>query len=364
MRKCMFGLLLISFFFGAVQPGWGQGATEPSVTETKTTVGEEREKEQKESMKAARVSEVERGGALVSPWRIVVEPFFEYNHLSSQNVAISGFTVFEAILIGRVTVNRVRRDIYITGAAIRFGLKNSELYFRVPYVFRNDSLTFAGTGPQSNIVQKRNVADNNIGDLELIYYYHLLREGQWRHWVPDTIVRIGTRFPTGKDPYGLRRENVSGLGLIPVEFPTGTGHWNINFGANFVKSLDPVLVFLSFTYYHNFPRHVGVQGGVDFGTINLGDGYEYNVGLIVALQERISLNLYARQLIIGPTTQNGSTLTESNINAISFNIGATYVGGPNWALDCVVGIGLSPDAPDYSILVRVPTTFQFKKKAK
>ncbi len=362
MRKFIILLMLMSSFSWTVQPGWGQGATPAPAPQPTPTVGEERKEEQKESMKASRVADIERGGALVAPWRLVIEPFFEYNNLSSQNVAISGFTVFEAILIGRVTLNRVRRDIFVTGAAIRFGLKNSELYFRVPYIFRTDSLTFAGTGTQSNVVQKRNFSDSAIGDLELIYYYHLLREGQWQKWVPDTIVRLGARFPTGIDPYGLGREQVAGLGLIPVKFPTGTGHWNFNVGANFVKSIDPVLIFLSLTYYHNFARAVGERGGVDFGTINLGDAFEYNLGVIVALQERFSLNFSARQLIVGSTKQNGTVLSESNINAISVNIGATYVVGPRLAVDCVVGIGLSPDAPGYSILVRLPTTFQFRRK--
>jgi hypothetical protein len=356
----------------AAQPGWAQGATEPAATQppaigpstptTSETVGEERKEEQKKARTAQRVADVERGGALVAPWRLVIEPFFEYDNLSSQNVAISGFTVFEAILIGRVSLNRVRRDIFTTGTAVRFGMKNSEVYFRVPYIFRTDSLTFAGTGTQSNVVQKQNNSDSSIGDLELIYYYHLLREGRWQYWVPDTIIRLGGRFPTGRDPYSLRREQVAGLGLIPVQFPTGTGHFGINLGANFVKSVDPVLVFLSLTYYHNFGRQVGLRNDVDFGFIDPGDAFEYNAGLIIALQEKISLNLFARQLIVGNTKQNGTVLSESNINAISFNIGATYVGGPRWAVDCVVGIGLSPDAPGYSVLLRFPTTFQFRKK--
>jgi hypothetical protein len=343
--------------------GWAQGGEAAEKTEP-AKVGEVRKEEKKEA-RATRTAEVERGGALVAPWRLVIQPEFEYDHVSSQNVALSGFTIFQAILIGTVTVSNIKRDIFIPALTFRLGipplskyLNDSELSLRIPYVFRSDQLTFAGTGSQSGTTKTQSIRDNDIGDLEFTYYYHLIREGYWKAWVPDTILRMGSRLPTGKDPYSLARELIPGLGLVPVQFPTGTGHYNFNTGLNFVKTIDPAVVFFNFNYYYNFPRSVGVVGEIDWGTIKLGQGFEYNVGLIFALQEKLSLNFGLKQLIVGSTSSRGSTLPDTSLNAISFNIGATYVPSPRWALDFVVGIGLSKDAPDVSILIRLPTTIQ------
>ena len=73
------------------------------------------------------------------------------------------------------------------------------------------------------------------------------------------------------------------------------------------------------------------------------------------------MNFALNQRITGKTIQNGSSLPDSSLNAISFNIGATYVIPPRMAVDFVVGIGLSEDAPDVSVLVRTPIMFKFGK---
>jgi len=151
------------------------------------------------------------------------------------------------------------------------------------------------------------------------------------------------------------------LGLVPTKFPTGTGHYGLTWGATFVKSADPVILFLSAAYYYNFGRAVDVAGSppIDFGYVKIGNSFEYNIGFILALQERFSVNFALNQRIFGRATQNGRRLPDSNINAIAFNIGATYVVSPRFSLDFLVQIGMSQDAPDASLLVRIPTTFLF-----
>jgi hypothetical protein len=354
MRKSiLFWACLITL--GSALPAWAEPQTEAPAP----TVGEERREEKKA---AVRVAEVERGGALLPKWRMVVEPFFEYNNISSQNVSISGFTVFEAILIGQVSVQKLKRDLYIPGATVRLGLGNGEINVRVPYLFRTDQLIFPRSGGGTGDLVQKSFSDNGLGDIDSFIYYQLLKEGKWKPWVPDVILRVGGKFPTGKDPYSLKRSFIEELGTtVATEFPTGTGHWGTSVGVNLVKSVDPAVLFFNFGYFYNFQRDVGSTGNppIDFGKIKLGNSFEYSLGLIVALQERLSLNFSYNQRITGRTTQNGTPLADTTINAIAFNIGATYVISPRTALDFVVGIGLSRDAPDVSVLVRMPWAFQF-----
>uniref|UniRef100_A0A7C5ALB2 Transporter n=1 Tax=Desulfobacca acetoxidans TaxID=60893 RepID=A0A7C5ALB2_9BACT len=358
MRKMLAGLLGIVLLFFTQFSAWAQ---EPGVP----TVGEERQEEKRKAAMATRVAEVERGGALLPAGRLVIEPSFEYDHISGTNVAISGFTIFEAILIGQVSVQRLRRDIFIPALTIRAGLKHAELYLRIPWLFRSDSLVYPVSGGAASNITQRNFGDNGLGDITSYLYYHLITEGKWRSWVPDTVIRLGLNFPSGKDPYSVKRRLVPSLGsIIPVEFPTGTGHWGLAVGSTFVKTVDPAVVFLNLGYYINFGRHVGTAGDPpqNFGYIKLGNTFEYSVGVILALQEKLSLNFAFQQRVSGATYQNGRFLPDTQINAISFNIGATYVIPPRMAVDFVVGIGLSKDAPDVTVLIRTPIMFEFGRK--
>jgi hypothetical protein len=346
--------LICWVFFGPTAVGWGAGEDD-----SQSTVGTERKQEQKAARPLTAISD--KGAISAGPqFRLVIEPSFEYDHISSQNVALSGFTIFEAILIGTVVVEKLKRDIYLPAMTVRLGYKDAEFSMKVPYLFRQDTAVYPQPGGSGAVVQK-GFADSDIGDLQPYFYYHLIREGKWRPWVPDTILRVGMNFPTGKDPFNLNREQVPGLGLVPTEFPTGTGMWGTTVGATFVKSADPAILFLSVAYFYNFSRDVGFAGSpaIDYGTIKLGNSFEYNLGFILALQEKFSINFALNQRIVGKTTRNGQNLPDTSINAVAFNIGATYVVNPRFSLDFLVGIGLTPDAPDVSLLVRMPMTFLF-----
>jgi len=105
MRTVSLGLMCLILMFSSLG-AWAQEKEAP-------TVGEERREEQKKQTTASRVSEVERGGALLPFGRFVIEPSFEYNHISGTNVSISGFTIFQAILIGQVQVQELQRDTLV-----------------------------------------------------------------------------------------------------------------------------------------------------------------------------------------------------------------------------------------------------------
>jgi hypothetical protein len=357
MRKLL--LWLICFMLLLSPAGlWAQDKESP-------TIGEERKEEQKKKELATRVAEVERGGALLPSGRLVVEPSFEYNHISGTNVSISGFTIFQAILIGRVQVQKLKRDLFVPAVTFRAGIKDAELYVRIPYFFRTDNLIFPVSGGATTSLQEKSFNDNHLGDITSYIYYHAVREGQWKPWVPDTVLRFGMNFPTGLDPYHVNRRFIPELGaILPVQFPTGTGHWGAVLGATFVKSVDPAVIFLNVAYFVNFSRQVGNAGDppINYGNIKLGNTFEYSIGIILSLRERLSMSFALNQRLTGSTTQNGNALPDSRLNAISFNIGATYVIPPRMAVDLVVGIGLSSDAPDVSLLVRVPILFKLGKK--
>jgi hypothetical protein len=335
-------------------------------------VGQERQQEQQEAAaEQRRARPVEAGGALLPAWRFVIEPSFEYDHFSSQNVSISGFTIFQSILIGQVSVAKTKRDIYLPAMTLRLGIPSrgwfhdSELNVKFPWLFTFDKIVTPRSGGSTTSLVEENFSGNGFGDIEAYYYYHLLREGEWKMqtWAPDIIVRVGGHFPTGRNPYSLNRVFDPALGsLVSTEFPTGTGHWGWSVGTTLIKTVEPAVAFMNFAWYFNLPRNVGLVGSPpqDFGIVNLGNSAEWQFGLIFALQERLSMNFSYYQRVTFRSKTNGDNLTDSSLNVIAFKIGGTYVFSPTFTLDVVASLGLSQDAPDMSLLVRIPITFNLR----
>ncbi|RLA85068.1 MAG: hypothetical protein DRG31_03920 [Deltaproteobacteria bacterium] len=281
----------------------------------------------------------EQGGVLLPKGALVLEPSIKYSHFSRHRIAISGFSILEAIVIGRIEVRDVKRDILQFSLTGRYGLTNRlELEAEVPYLFvhyRDLRRAEGDGGPYK-------VSDNDIGDVEGGIYYHLIRE---KGWVPDIVVNLRVKAPTGKDPYEVERE-----GNRLKELPTGNGHWGLSGGFTMVKASDPAVFFAGLNYQWNIERDVG-KG---YGKIDPGDSVEYSLGMAYALSERFSLSTSFQQRITFETEQNGKEDPETYMNVASVNFGLNYSLSKTAGLNINVGIGLTEDSPDFEVTVSVP----------
>jgi len=74
-------------------------------------------------------------GVLTPRGKLILEPSYQYGYSSSDRVALVGYTVIPAILIGLVDVRQVKTTTQTGAVAFRYGLTNRmELEVRVPYV--------------------------------------------------------------------------------------------------------------------------------------------------------------------------------------------------------------------------------------
>lgn len=292
---------------------------------------------------------IERGGSLIGVGRLVIEPAVTYSTYSREKVSISGFTIFEAILIGRINVGRIQRHIVTPSLTLRYGLKDMELSTRIPYLIRSDDESF----PAGETISHFDVTDSDLGDIELAGFYHLLSERRLR---PDIVIGVTGKTDTGRGPYGLKRVSIDESQPRLAEFPTGSGHWGVAGTVIFVKSSDPAVLFLNTTYFYNFERQVGVVAGQDFGRIKPGDSIEYQLGLVLGLNERLAVNFSLSQRITWDSEQNGRKLTDTGANAALAYFGLTYAFSRQLSIDIVTGLGMTDDAPDFTIGVRLPIT--------
>ncbi|MFH0809884.1 MAG: hypothetical protein V2A77_05385 [Pseudomonadota bacterium] len=292
---------------------------------------------------------IDKGGSLIGSGRIVIEPAVSYSTFSREKVSISGFTIFEAILIGRINVGRINRHIFSPSLTLRYGLKDLELSGKLPYMLRTDDEAF----PAGDGTSHFSATDSELGDVEGAAFYHLLSEGGTR---PDVVVGVTGKTITGRDPYGLRKKNIKNSQPRLLEFPTGSGHWGIAGTIIFVKTSDPAVLFFNTSYYYNFARNIGQGSSVGYGDIKPGDSAEYSFGLVLGLNEKLAANFSLSQRITWDSSRNGKKQRDSGADSAQANFGWTYAFSRSLSLDVVAGLGLTEDAPDFTVGIRLPIT--------
>lgn len=310
----------------------------------------------------------EQPGVLTPKGKVVVEPALQFSYSSSNRVALVGYTIIPALLIGLVDVREVKRNTVTAVFSGRTGLTNRlEVDLKVPYVYRSDSTVsreiFTGTAVENVFA----TSGKDIGDAELGLRYQLNNGG------PDRAYYVGSlRFKsrTGRDPFSVVTDctrrcvgpNASGTGL-PLELPTGSGFYSVQPGLTWLFPSDPAVFFGSVSYLHNFKRsdlsRTVLGGEKEFlGEVKPGDIIGFNFGMGLGLNEKASLSLGYDHSSIGRTKQNGLAVPGSVRTQLgTLLLGYSYRLSERRSLNVSVGAGLTRDTPDVSLTIRVPTTF-------
>lgn len=289
---------------------------------------------------------VERGGVLLPQGTLQIEPSVEYTHISSDRVAISGFTVFDAIVIGNIRVDDLKRDIFTGTLAARYGLTDRiQLETRVPGVYRKDE-EILGVG--TNDERTRIIDGVGLGDVEASAAWQALAQ---MDYVPATILRVRTRFPTGRHPFEIDREQVAPGEQRLTEPPTGSGFYAVGPGATFVWRADPAVLFTGGSYTYNFERSFS-----GFGDVKPGNTFEWFAGLNLALSETVSANLSFINQITGETEQGGRDRPGTSSNDARLVLGSSIGLSPSTSLIVSAGAGLTDESPDFTFTVSLPIT--------
>ena len=294
-------------------------------------------------------------GVLTPKGTLIVEPYLQLAHLSNSRVTLTGFTIVPALTIGLINIQGVSRDIYTAALVGRYGLTNRlELEVRVPYLYREDSITQRplATPSTANTVSTAN--GSGLGDIETTARYQINQGG------PGKPYFVGfTRFKstTGKGPFEVPTDPITGF---QTELPTGSGFYIVQPGLTVLFPSDPVVLFSSISYIWNKSRDVGGQ----IGRINPGSGGNINFGLGISLNEKVSLTLgYDHTVFERPTSASNLLLTTTpQVTQIGvLLVGAAYQLSDRSFMNVVVGVGATREAPDLQVTVRIPTAVFWKK---
>lgn len=314
-------------------------------------------------------------GVLTPKGRFVLEPSLQFGYSSNDRVALVGFTVIPAILIGLVDVRQVKTTSATLALTGRYGLTNRlEIEARVPYTdISGDTVSreiFTGTAQDSVF----NADGRGLGDIELSARYQLNNPAPDR---PYYVAWLRYKTRTGKDLFEVTTDcvtrcvaNATGTGL-PLELPTGSGFAAIQPGLTWLYASDPVVFFGSFSYLYNFKREdvsrtvlTGAPDGFPqtttelIGEVEAGNIFGLNVGVGLALNEKAAISFGYDQSIVGETKQNGQDVPGSVRTILgTLVIGGSYRFNDRANLNVALGVGVTRDTPDVSLAVRVPIMF-------
>lgn len=221
-----------------------------------------------------------------------------------------------------------RRDEFETSLTARLGLPfDSQLDVTFPYQYVDQSEVIPDPDAAGIEVAR---SGSGYGDIRVSLGKTLLREG--RSW-PDLVARAFWDTATGK---------FSDDGVFL------NGDFNeIGGSLTALKRQDPLAFVGSVSYEHTFEND----------NVRLGDEFGFSIGAFLAASPETSLRFLLNQSFADDHRRGGEVINGTDATASTLSIGAASLLGRGVLVDISAGIGLTEDAPDYTVQLSVPIRF-------
>jgi hypothetical protein len=299
--------------------------------------------------------------------RFSIDPGFSYTHFTNAKLNLSGFLALDSIFLGLISIDQIDADVLTADVTARYGVSN-DLQFdvNVPYIYRRSKFKSGGAGGNAVQLSQADVTSRGLGDVSAGVSYRLMRETARR---PDIVFNARLKAPTGESPFGIELVEVpdtQGNLQVPERLSTGTGVWGAAAGVSVLKTIDPMVVFGSLNYYRNFQRHFGDIGEADGnqpGDARLGNAIQYGAGVAFALNDTSSLGLSFTDRLVRATRVRLDSgggwqpIIGSDANIGILTLGGTFALSNRATLLVNVSHGITNDAPDMTLSVRLPYRF-------
>lgn len=307
------------------------------------------------------------GAAITRSGQLTGEISLEYARADRNRAIFRGIELVESVLVGVFDINESRQDVVTAAAGLRYGLTDRlELGVRVPFVHRSDNSVLtpiAGSTQDDEAASIDSSAKRSgLGDIEATLRYQLTRA---RNGSPFLVGNLQVVAPTGSNPFDVQRD-ATGRAL---QASTGAGFWGITPSLTAILPSDPVVLFGTLGYTHNFGDKVDtVIPPVRIVRVKPGDAVSVSAGVGIAFNQRTSINLgYAHSWAFGTQTttellepvQGDLRRTTSRARDLQIGrllFGVTYRVNDNSSVNWGVEVGATDDATDLRTALRIPFT--------
>ncbi len=298
-----------------------------------------------------------------------VTPGATYTYGDNRFFTLNGFMALGAIFLGNIDVSRQQSTIYEPNVNVAYGVsKRLQFDVTVPFVYRSSVYSSQGAQTSSATVSDHFTNSGGLGDITAGFYYQLKSRTLG---APATILNAHLTVPTGISPFGIKvyqgdsgNDNISFVNTLP----TGQGAYGLQVGATMIKTLDPAVVFGGVSYNYNFMRHYAdlspYADQVLPGTVQPGGALSFTIGTAFSLNDKMSTSFSFQDSVVSALREKAdgprndwTNVVGSTLNAAVFNIGATYAVNKNLSYQTVLAIGVTQDAPNFQLSIRIPHYF-------
>ena len=297
-------------------------------------------------------------GIVTRPGRFTIEPSFSHALSNSTQVAVEGYTVIPALLIGLINISEIQRDIFVGAVSLKYGFTSRfETAVRVPYLSIREDLRERQAFEGTPVDTLRESSGQGLGDVELSARYQL-NDGL-EGW-PYVIGSFRVKAPTGDSPYDVDQQVIEDsqgnpIGIELEERPTGSGFWSFEPGVSFIYPSDPAVLFGNLSYVYTLKDDKGFENG---NTINPGDVVRFGFGMGFAFNERTSFSLgYDHSVIRKTTFEQDIDLFAANFDRIQIGtlaFGLSQRLSSSTTLSLTVNVGVTQNAPSSEITLKLP----------
>ena len=298
----------------------------------------------------------QNSGVLTPAGTLVFEPSISFSHTDVNRFVVGGVAILDTVLIGVFEVTKADRDTITSSFGLRYGISDRiEVEASVPYIARNDTTTNTvvsggGTAAQTSL------RSDGMGDIEFAGHVQLSSGGGG---LPFVVGNLRFKSNSGKGPFEVKRNSVG----TEEELPLGSGFWAIEPSLTFLLPSDPVVFFGNIGYLWNIARDINKTiGATLIGEVNPGNAVRVGFGMGTALNERVSMSLGYQHDFIAETktVADGVKNDSERLSVGTFSVGVNFKIREDVSVNVGVAIGVTEDAPDVGISLRVPTSFQIR----
>ena len=296
---------------------------------------------------------------LLPQGRLTVEPQFRYSYASVNRVEITGYTILPALTLGLIDVTRHDRMTVTSTLSARYGLFDRiELDFSVAYVAAWSRFRLSPKNTDANRDKNITADGHGIGDVRFGIRAQL---NQGTDSIASFVAGVGFRIPTGKSPYEVARgEQIEQY--IEKEVPTGSGFYSIDPTISFVYPTEPGVIFGNIHYSWNIERKIHAtqpNSNEPYGKIDPGDVIGGSLGIGLSLNDKVSLSLSYDHSVVLLTRRNGKVVEDAvPLQIGTLGLGATKRRNSMISYSLMIGVGVTDDAPDVNVTLRVPMNFE------
>lgn len=218
------------------------------------------------------------------------------------------------------TIVQTTSRFYDTTLFGRYGLAPGLEFDLIAPVFVHAEQQFnVGTGTNTT-------TSNGVGDIAAALRYQIFYETGSR---PSVIVDVQGKSRTAETTI------------------RGSGNYNVGGGISLVKSIDPVVFF----------GRLGYTETLAYGGRNNGNIVNYSLGMGFSLNDRVAFNMQLVGAVVGRTQLRGQVIDGSSLEIVNLLFSTTILATKKLFLEPIVGIGLTDDAFDTTIGLRIPYRF-------